>query len=304
MGLIAAGLEAHVMDRPGGIFVRRATRCRTRTASCSSRSRAPSSPTGAAALAEQIDRRGCTVRERAVAAALPSANRASHRGLPPDRRAALPRRDLLFFNGLGGFTPDGREYVITLGPGQATPAPWVNVLANPQFGTVVSESGIGLHLGRERPRVPPDALAQRPGRATRAARRFYLRDEESGRFWSPDAAARPRRARPTSAATASATASSSTREDGIVSELCVYVAARRPGQVLGAEDAQHVRPRRAGSPSPATWSGCWATCGRNGHARGHRDRSGKRRALRPQRLQHRVRRPRRLLRRRAIRTAP
>jgi cellobiose phosphorylase len=53
----------------------------------------------------------------------------------------LPRRDLIFFNGLGGFTPDGREYVITTAPGQVTPAPWVNVLANPDFGTVVSESG-------------------------------------------------------------------------------------------------------------------------------------------------------------------
>ena len=49
--------------------------------------------------------------------------------------------DLIFFNGLGGFTPDGREYVVTIAPGQVTPAPWVNVLANPSFGTIVSESG-------------------------------------------------------------------------------------------------------------------------------------------------------------------
>ena len=51
-------------------------------------------------------------------------------------------RDLLFFNGLGGFTPDGREYVDhACQPGSDTPAPWVNVLANPNFGTLVSESG-------------------------------------------------------------------------------------------------------------------------------------------------------------------
>jgi cyclic beta-1,2-glucan synthetase len=48
---------------------------------------------------------------------------------------------LIFPNGLGGFTRDGHEYVITLEPGRMTPAPWVNVLANPHFGTVVSESG-------------------------------------------------------------------------------------------------------------------------------------------------------------------
>ncbi len=53
----------------------------------------------------------------------------------------MPERDLVFFNGLGGFTPDGREYVVTLLPGATTPAPWVNVLANPNFGTLISESG-------------------------------------------------------------------------------------------------------------------------------------------------------------------
>ena len=69
----------------------------------------------------------------------------------------------MFFNGLGGFTPDGREYVITTAHGQVTPAPWVNVLANPHFGTVISESGSGLYLERECPRVPPHALGQRSG---------------------------------------------------------------------------------------------------------------------------------------------
>ncbi|NIP69242.1 MAG: hypothetical protein GTO04_08690, partial [Planctomycetales bacterium] len=42
--------------------------------------------------------------------------------------------DLLFDNGLGGFSADGREYVIYLEPGQWTPAPWINVIANPHFG--------------------------------------------------------------------------------------------------------------------------------------------------------------------------
>ena len=59
---------------------------------------------------------------------------------PP--KATVPRQDLQFFNGLGGFAPDGREYVISLAPGQTTPAPWSNVLANPHFGTVISESGM------------------------------------------------------------------------------------------------------------------------------------------------------------------
>ena len=48
------------------------------------------------------------------------------------------------FNSLGGFTPDGREYAIYLGPDMHTPAPWVNVIANPTFGTLVSETGAGF----------------------------------------------------------------------------------------------------------------------------------------------------------------
>src|SRR2546422_1058740 len=54
-----------------------------------------------------------------------------------------PAPDLEFWNGLGGFTPDGREYVTVLGPGQRTPAPWINVVANPSFGFQVSEAGSG-----------------------------------------------------------------------------------------------------------------------------------------------------------------
>jgi cyclic beta-1,2-glucan synthetase len=59
-----------------------------------------------------------------------------------------PRADLILTNDVGGFTSDGREYVITLAPGQTTPAPWVNVLANANFGTVVSENGVGYTWAR------------------------------------------------------------------------------------------------------------------------------------------------------------
>ncbi len=86
-------------------------------------------------------------------------------------------------NGLGGFTPDGREYVITTSRELRTPAPWVNVLANPWFGTVVSESG-GAYTWCENAqtyRLTPwhnDPISDPTGEAT------YLRDEEDGRFWS------------------------------------------------------------------------------------------------------------------------
>ncbi|HEY6184836.1 MAG TPA: hypothetical protein VIW67_21510, partial [Terriglobales bacterium] len=96
----------------------------------------------------------------------------------------LPARDLLHFNGLGGFTRDGREYVITMEQDQTTPAPWVNVIANSEFGTVISESGSAYTWSENAHefRLTPwhnDSVTDGSGEA------FFLRDEETGNFWSP-----------------------------------------------------------------------------------------------------------------------
>ncbi|WP_126540202.1 GH36-type glycosyl hydrolase domain-containing protein [Oharaeibacter diazotrophicus] len=64
------------------------------------------------------------------------------RAVPADAAAAVTG-DLAFFNGLGGFAADGREYVTVLGHGRRTPAPWINVVANPDFGFQVSAEGAG-----------------------------------------------------------------------------------------------------------------------------------------------------------------
>jgi cyclic beta-1,2-glucan synthetase len=97
---------------------------------------------------------------------------------------ALPH--LEFFNGLGGFAEDGREYVILLDKGQWTPAPWVNVIANPDFGFIVSESGSGCTWSgnsRENQLTPwsNDPVSDMPGEI------FYLRDDETNELWSPTA---------------------------------------------------------------------------------------------------------------------
>jgi cellobiose phosphorylase len=87
-------------------------------------------------------------------------------------------------NGLGGFSPDGREYIIDLEEGQSTPAPWSNVLANAQFGCVVTESSPGYTWAENAHefRLTPwhnDPISDAGGEA------FYLRDEDSGHVWSP-----------------------------------------------------------------------------------------------------------------------
>jgi cellobiose phosphorylase len=96
----------------------------------------------------------------------------------------LPFLELPYFNGLGGYTPDGRSYVIYLGPNTNTPAPWINVLANPMFGTMVSETGLGctwygnsqtnrLTTWSNDPLIDPISDA------------IYIRDEEMGTVWNP-----------------------------------------------------------------------------------------------------------------------
>jgi cyclic beta-1,2-glucan synthetase len=93
-------------------------------------------------------------------------------------------RDLEYFNGLGGFAAQGREYVVAAPGGQVTPAPWINVIANPGFGFHVSTDGAGYtwsRNSRENALTPwsNDPVSDRPGEA------IYLRDEETGELWSP-----------------------------------------------------------------------------------------------------------------------
>lgn len=94
-----------------------------------------------------------------------------------------PRPKLLFDNGMGGFSEDGREYVISVAPGRVPPAPWCNVIANAEFGCVVSESGLGTSWSQNsgENRLTPwrnDAVFDTPAEA------LYLRDEETSAVWS------------------------------------------------------------------------------------------------------------------------
>ena len=97
----------------------------------------------------------------------------------------LPRPpSLIHDNGLGGFSPDGREYQIYLGPGERTPRPWINVIANPRLGFMVSEAGAGSTWAENSAenRLTPwsnDPVSDPPGEA------IYLRDEETALIWSP-----------------------------------------------------------------------------------------------------------------------
>ena len=145
----------------------------------------------------------------------------------PVMEGSLPiPTDLIFYNGYGGFSNDGKEYVIWSTPGNITHAPWSNVIANPHFGTVLSESGQSYtwFQNAHELRLTPwrnDPITDLGGE------HFYIRDEETGKFWSPT----PLPARGNTPYITRHGFGYSTFEhveDGIHSELTVFVDIERP----------------------------------------------------------------------------
>ncbi|HZR20736.1 MAG TPA: glucoamylase family protein [Verrucomicrobiae bacterium] len=216
--LIASGIEAQMLDKPGGIFVRRLEQF-------SAEDRLLLQSVARLVLSDENG----TLREQSERPALPDPVIPL---LTPARSAArestkpLSEPELIFNNGLGGFTRDGREYVITLSTDQVTPAPWVNVLANPHFGTVVSESGSAYTWveNSHEFRLTPwnnDPVTDTTGEA------FYIRDEQTGQFWSPT----PQPARGVTPYVIRHGFGYSVfehTENGITSELSIYVAIDAP----------------------------------------------------------------------------
>ena len=129
-------------------------------------------------LAEQV------ARAHRIEAAPLTASRSLVSPVTPAPVPAGPHPKLEYFNGLGGFADGGREYVTILGAGQWTPAPWINVLANAEFGCLVSELGAGCtwSVNSQENRLTPwsnDPVSDPPSDI------LYVRDEETGHLWSP-----------------------------------------------------------------------------------------------------------------------
>jgi len=244
IGVISSGIEAPMLDKPGGVFVRRFEQIAQddRVLLQSVARIFVDDENGP--LAEQLERHGLLVPP--VPALVPT------RTPWPLTTEPVPARDLIFANGLGGFTRDGHEYVITLQAGQTTPAPWVNVIANPFFGTVVSESGAAYTWveNAHEFRLTPwsnDPVRDTPGEA------LYVRDEQTGQFWSPTPGP-ARGAAPYVIRHGFGYTVFEHTENGIVSELWVYVAMDAPVKfsVLKLRNLSG-RPRRLAITSYCEW---------------------------------------------------
>ena len=208
-----------MLDKPGGIFVRRLEQVPSDDRVLLQATARIVLDGEDGTLAEQLERRDGV--EPLPPALAPS------RSAWPDSPQPAPPRELIFRNGLGGFTRDGHEYVITLAAGQTTPAPWINVLANPTFGTVVSESGGSYTWGENAHEFRLTPWSNDPVQDT-TGEALYLRDEgQTGQSWSPTPWPAPGAAPYVVRHGFGYTVFEHT-EYGIVSEVWIYVAMDAP----------------------------------------------------------------------------
>ena len=168
------------MDKPGGVFIRRVEELSEEARVLFQTVARIVFTDSAESLMEQVERRIAI--DRVILR--PSDNLEPLLQVEKYAAKDLPDRQLIFENGLGGFTADGHEYVITLKSGQVTPAPWVNVIASPHIGTVVSEAG-GAYTWVENAHEFRLSTWHNDPLSDPSAEAHYIRDDETGAFWSP-----------------------------------------------------------------------------------------------------------------------
>ena len=216
LDLVSKGLDSHGNNQPGGIFVRAADQVSEEDRTLFQTVARVVLCDHLGTLSEQVNR------PPPPEIRVPTLSLSESGSDEPTSTVEPVPRELILGNGMGGFTPDGREYVITTDPQQITPAPWVNVLANSSFGSVISESGQAYTWGENAHefRLTPwhnDPVSDPSGEA------FYLRDEESGHCWSPTPLPR-RGVTPYVTRHGFGYSVFEHTEHGICSELWVYVA--------------------------------------------------------------------------------
>lgn len=182
MGIIASSSEAAFLDRPGGIFVRKIEQISDEAKILMQSVARAIIIDSLGSLEDQLDLRFCPV----VNIPFLEAKWISYEEASKEPMSEVAGEGLLFWNGIGGFTPDGKEYIIKISSEISTPTPWVNVVANPSFGSIISESGGSCtwYENSHEFRLTPwynDPVTDISGEAV------YIRDEETGRFWSPTA---------------------------------------------------------------------------------------------------------------------
>ena len=225
MAAIAVIGDASLVDQKGGIYIRRIDQMTDPDRNLMLTVARVILADSAGTLAEQLDRRPRNEPVQPVKFEKQKVRGGSAVALPP-----MSRPDLSAFNGHGGFTKDGREYVISTTRESRTPAPWTNVLANSYFGTIVSETGAGYTWceNAQMYRLSPwsnDPVGDPSGEA------LYIRDEEDGSYFSPTLSPAPS-ALPYTTRHGFGYSVFEAQDAGIRSELTVFVAMDAPVKVF------------------------------------------------------------------------
>jgi cyclic beta-1,2-glucan synthetase len=224
--------DAHaLLDKPGGIFLRKADHLAEDDRLLLQAAARVVLFGYRGSLATQVDRL-----DQARPLPVPLTPRPQRRRKPQEPSGEPVRLPdgLLYANGLGGFTPGGHEYcILAYGTGAADPlppAPWVNVVANPWCGCLVSERGLGCTWveNSQQSRLTPwsnDPVSDPPGQVV------YLRDETTGEVWTPTPGPRGAAA-PTLVRHGQGYSRFEHRSRGLAQELLVFVPAADPVQVI------------------------------------------------------------------------
>jgi len=174
--LVRTGHALQLVDKPGGVFLRRADQMHPDVLNLLLSVARATLEGDAGSIELQLNRRA--KRPQDPDPLVPS--REPDAAEPP----AFERPALMFDNGYGGFDTRTDEYVIVMEGDSTTPAPWINVIATPEFGMMVSEAGIACTWAKNshENRITTwnnDAVSDGSGEV------IYIRDEDTGEFWSP-----------------------------------------------------------------------------------------------------------------------
>ena len=91
--------------------------------------------------------------------------------------------ELKYYNEYGGFTSDGREYVIRTNQYHKLPTTWSHIIANPNFGTIVTENMGGFTWSRNSRLNRLSSWSNNPVMDV-PSEAIYLKDIKNGKTWS------------------------------------------------------------------------------------------------------------------------
>ncbi len=179
MAITMASGEGSVLERPGGVFIRRADLLSVEDIALLRTSARIHVICDGVGLGEIVAANILSHATRAPVQSVGLARSIPREAPAPVDLSPAPRHS----NGFGGLT-ESTDYVIGVAGERVPPAPWANVIANPSVGFCVTERGGGFtwaensHFFRLTP-WSNDPIADPCGEV------LYIKDADSGVVWTP-----------------------------------------------------------------------------------------------------------------------